>query len=85
MKRTFVSLLLGLLVIPSALPMGTASDQNAFLKRVSLIERGIPPNSQAPGWVCVTQYGWCYNQYQMQPGSQCVCYFPFGAAPGYVR
>jgi len=85
MNRTFVSLILGLLVIPSALPMGTASDQNAFLKRASLIERGIPPNSQAPGWVCVTPYGWCYLQQQQPPGSPCLCFFPPGPARGVTR
>ena len=85
MKRTAVSLILGILIMLSALPLSTASDQKELVNMVSLIKQGVRPNAQAPGWVCVTPYGWCFLQYWQQPGMPCVCFFPSGPARGATR
>ncbi len=85
MTRTLLATFLGLLILNTMLPLSIASEQSSLLKKVRLIEKGVPPYFQAPGWVCTTPYGWCYLQYWQPPGSGCVCFFPYGAAQGVAR
>ncbi len=52
---------------------------------LALTDDIVPPLEQAPGWTCVTPYGWCSLPYPLYPGTQCFCNSPYGPVAGTVR